>query len=297
MADVREFEKIVREIEKTSESIRKKHRALKTGRIEEGINLDRHFKPLIEPLRLFADNPGERATKRESRDEDTASAPKRERKEEQKEGEASSRSNLPQLCINPVIDCANGLALDEISITPGEQYSDGSHLLKNLRTALLNNKIIVMPDQFKKSNNLSLCTVQYSHFEELVDIRENLYFKLAPKLNRNVMQLTNFNKMKINKATNLLNRDVSSALNFLAEERDKNDYKTTALFIEIASKWFTLITSRSPLVALGKTSVNKFNETIEFLECVRDLFRDMEIGEKKKRFKKSVFSSKTMAMH
>ena len=44
MADVCERKKIVREIEKTSESIRKKHRALKTGRIEEDIALDRHFK-------------------------------------------------------------------------------------------------------------------------------------------------------------------------------------------------------------------------------------------------------------
>ncbi|KYN40039.1 hypothetical protein ALC56_05566, partial [Trachymyrmex septentrionalis] len=43
-------EKIVKEIEKTSESIRKKHRALKTGRIEKDIVLDRHFKPIIKPL-------------------------------------------------------------------------------------------------------------------------------------------------------------------------------------------------------------------------------------------------------
>ncbi|KYN30173.1 hypothetical protein ALC57_00369 [Trachymyrmex cornetzi] len=42
MADVREREKIAREIEKTSELIRKKHRALKTGRIEEDMVLKRH---------------------------------------------------------------------------------------------------------------------------------------------------------------------------------------------------------------------------------------------------------------
>ncbi|KYN14541.1 hypothetical protein ALC57_13238 [Trachymyrmex cornetzi] len=106
MADVREREKIVREIEKTSESIRKKHRALKTGRIEEGIALDRHFKPLIEPLRLFADNPGERATKRESRDEDAASAPKRERKEEeeQKEREKASETFEPSATLHKSSD-------------------------------------------------------------------------------------------------------------------------------------------------------------------------------------------------
>jgi len=69
MADVRKREKIAREIEKTSESIRKKHRALKTSRIEEGrLALDRHFKLLFKPLQLV-DSFGVLATKRESRDE------------------------------------------------------------------------------------------------------------------------------------------------------------------------------------------------------------------------------------
>ena len=49
MADVCEREKIAKEIEKTNESICKKHRALKTGRIED-IALDRHFKPIIKPF-------------------------------------------------------------------------------------------------------------------------------------------------------------------------------------------------------------------------------------------------------
>jgi len=37
--DIREREKVVREIEKTAESIRKKHRALKTGKIEEDMTM------------------------------------------------------------------------------------------------------------------------------------------------------------------------------------------------------------------------------------------------------------------
>ena len=54
--------------------------------------MDRHFKSLIEPLRLFADSPGVLATKRESRDEDTASAHKRERKEEEEQEEREKAS-------------------------------------------------------------------------------------------------------------------------------------------------------------------------------------------------------------
>ena len=51
VADVRE--KIAKAIEKTNESIRKKYCALKIGRIDEGIALNRHFnryfKPVISP--------------------------------------------------------------------------------------------------------------------------------------------------------------------------------------------------------------------------------------------------------
>ncbi|KYN18665.1 hypothetical protein ALC57_09024 [Trachymyrmex cornetzi] len=93
MEDVREREKIARENEKTSESIRKKHRALKTGRIEEDMALKRRFKPIIKPLRQIVDSPGMRATKRQSRDNDAASAPKREKEEaEEKEGEEASET-------------------------------------------------------------------------------------------------------------------------------------------------------------------------------------------------------------
>lgn len=168
-------------------------------------------------------------------------------------------------------------------------FADAPHLIKNLRSSLINNKVIMLPDQFKNSNQLSSNIVQFIHLEELVNEQENLILKLAPKLNREILTPTNFNKMKVNKATSMLNRDVSSALNFLGNEEKEDNYKTTALFIEIISKWFTVVTSRTPLVALGKKagdekSEKKFNETIEFLQSVIDLFRNMEIG-KDKRFK------------
>ena len=69
-------------------------------------------------------------------------------------------------------------------------FADAPHILKNLRTALINNKVITLPDELQKSNKLSSCTVQFSHLTELVDIQENLYFKLAPKLNKTVINLT-----------------------------------------------------------------------------------------------------------
>jgi len=60
-----------------------------------------------------------------------------------------------------------------------------------------------------RRNELSLSIVQCAHVEELVTEQENFIFKLAPRLDRDTVTFTNFNKMKVNKATNLYNRDVS----------------------------------------------------------------------------------------
>jgi len=52
--NIREREKIA--TEKTSESIRKKHRALKVGKIEDDIAVKTRFKPIIEPLQKIVDS-------------------------------------------------------------------------------------------------------------------------------------------------------------------------------------------------------------------------------------------------
>lgn len=121
--------------------------------------------------------------------------------------------------------------------------ADAPHLLKNLRTSLLNNKIIELPTEFLKTHNLSYPVVKCEHVNELIDIQENLQFKLIPRIGNQDMKCTTFNKMKVNKATNLWNRNVSSAMNFYATEKGKKEFETTAAFIEVISKWFTLITA------------------------------------------------------
>ena len=83
--DICEREKIVKEIEKTSESIRKKYRALKTGKIEDDIAVKRHLGPIIEPLQKIVDSSSVHTIKNEpvSHDDDvkidTLPAQKREK--------------------------------------------------------------------------------------------------------------------------------------------------------------------------------------------------------------------------
>lgn len=162
-------------------------------------------------------------------------------------------------------------------------FADAPHLLKNLRSCLENNKIIELPQTFVHAHKLSSSTVECKHLSELVAIQENLCLKLTPKLQHNDITPGKFNKMKVSKAKNVMSTDVSSALTFLAEEQHKIEYKTTASFIEVVSKWFTLVTSRSRRVALGITpgnekSENTYNQSIEFLESVIELFKNIGIG-------------------
>jgi len=46
--ELKNHERIAKQIAKTNDSIRKKYRALKTGKMEKNVALERHFKPIIE---------------------------------------------------------------------------------------------------------------------------------------------------------------------------------------------------------------------------------------------------------
>jgi len=48
---LKDREKITKQIAKTSDLIHKKYHALKTGKIEKNITLEKHFKPIVEPLK------------------------------------------------------------------------------------------------------------------------------------------------------------------------------------------------------------------------------------------------------
>jgi len=54
--EIKDYEMIAKQIAKTSYSIRKKYHTLKTGKMEEDIALERHFKPIVEPLKQIVKN-------------------------------------------------------------------------------------------------------------------------------------------------------------------------------------------------------------------------------------------------
>ncbi|KAL6265838.1 hypothetical protein P5V15_002659 [Pogonomyrmex californicus] len=55
MDNTKDREKIAKQIAKTSDSIRKKYRALKTGKIDEDVALERRFKPIVKLLKQIVE--------------------------------------------------------------------------------------------------------------------------------------------------------------------------------------------------------------------------------------------------
>lgn len=78
--------------------------------------------------------------------------------------------------------------------------ADVTHLLKNMRSCLEKNSILI-PEDVVKSQCLPSCFAQMSHLESLVKLLENTELRLAPGLTEKVIHPGQYGKMKVNCAT------------------------------------------------------------------------------------------------
>jgi len=92
--EIKDRERIAKQIAKTSDSIRKKYRALKAGKMEEDIALERHFKPIVEPLKQIVENTVGEKSDVESSENETFFLGKEEPKPKRKRSNTSFDNSL-----------------------------------------------------------------------------------------------------------------------------------------------------------------------------------------------------------
>jgi len=155
---------------------------------------------------------------------------------------------------------------------------DLPHVFKNLKQALINNEVIIVPNNIVRKYNLPTNEIKLKHFNELISVQNNSELLLAPRLSIDDICINNFNKMKVNKARHVFSNDVSSSLQLLADENNKPEFITTAWFVNIVSKWFSLMTSRCCSIALGEKNRNIYNANIDFLNEIINIFTQLQIG-------------------
>jgi len=101
-------------------------------------------------------------------------------------------------------------------------------ILKNLKQALFNNKVIIVCNNTMIKYKLPSNKILSEHFFQLIDIQDNCELLLTPRLKINDLICNNFDKMKVNKAKNIFSNDVSSLFELLANELNKPEFITTA---------------------------------------------------------------------
>ena len=159
--------------------------------------------------------------------------------------------------------------------------ADVPHLIKNLKAALVSGKVITLPDDVVKANNLNCSFVFITPVKDLVEFENHHDLKLAPKLTNAPISPSHFEKMKVSHALHLFSKSVSSGLQYLVKEEGRgNEYLSTAWFLDVFNRWFDFMTSRYPAVALSRLNCDKYEEALIFLMSIINLVQSMKIGHK-----------------
>lgn len=89
-----------------------------------------------------------------------------------------------------------------------------------------------------------------------------IILKLCPKLKENVAQPTQFNKMNVSCALQILNNAASIVTYYISQNIFDKKHETTAWFLRLIHKWFTIMTSRYYKYALCMQNMEEKTATV-----------------------------------
>ena len=157
--------------------------------------------------------------------------------------------------------------------------ADVPHVVKNLKSALVNGHVITIPQDVVDKEKLPSSQVSVGPLKDLVSYQEGMALKLAPKLSRGVLEPSHFEKMKVSSAMHVFSKSTSAALKYMvAEENRPESYLTTSWFLEKVDHWFDLMSSRNVVTALSHFKMEEYDKAISFLQDSIHLFRGLKIG-------------------
>lgn len=158
---------------------------------------------------------------------------------------------------------------------------DPAHVLKNIRRHLVRKDLFHLSNDIVSKFNLPTSVVSIQHVENVIQQQNDQQLKVAPGLSEIHVSNGHFTKMKVGIALQLF-RESPAAIRYLIEkEKLPLEAETTAWFFEVVFRWYTLMTSRHPTVALSFVDHSKYEEAISDLNLATDVVRGMKIGVKK----------------
>lgn len=149
---------------------------------------------------------------------------------------------------------------------------DPSHIIKNVRTQMLEAKVIEEDD------------VSGQYIKDLYHLQKDMSIKPVKKLTRKHVYPTNFEKMNVARAIDLFSTEVIAALKYLKDNRFSHpqarkfkNCSQTIEYLSVMKKWFDIHNVRNRSHYLQSQNENKmqfFSVTDERLEWLETTFND-----------------------
>lgn len=153
-----------------------------------------------------------------------------------------------------------------------------AHVLKNLRGQLLRSEVFTLSEATVAKHGLPSSQVNVGYVQAVLEEGSKRELKVAPNLSEMHSSTGHFTKMKVGVAVQLF-RKAPQAIRFLIKEGVlKEEAETTAWFMELISKWYALMSSRHPTMALSRRSRAKYSEAPDTLHISMEAIRTMKIG-------------------
>lgn len=156
--------------------------------------------------------------------------------------------------------------------------ADVPHLIKNLKQAFLTHKTLFLYHETVTRYNLPSNCVNLAHVKDLLEFQTKKQLKIAPQLTDAILNPGQYEKMRVSHALHLFSKSVSAGLRYLvAREGRDTSYETTAWFIDLINKWFDLMSSRHPVMALSKSNSAAYQSARAHLNEVIDVINVLSI--------------------
>jgi hypothetical protein len=144
---------------------------------------------------------------------------------------------------------------------------------------------IVLPDDVVIANGLEGNIVCKSILEKLCDYQDGKQLKMAPNLVRDKISPAHFAKMNVASALHLFSNSVRAALKLMADTGnlsadEKAICSATSWFVLQVDRWFSLMSSRSIVMALSHHNEQQYQDSIHFLQSFSDMITDCKFGER-----------------
>ena len=175
--------------------------------------------------------------------------------------EASHRSCLTSLKVtteNPFLQSDNGNTIFVMHDPP--------HLMKNVRNNLLTYDFVIHGE-----------TVSFKYIEKLYDLESWNVLRFVPKLTKGHIELTNFKKMNVKLATQILSHSVACGLrSYMKLKQMSSEAEPTAAFVARMNQLFDIMNSNSPTAKnkwqrpLSVKTVEQFQELADATMWIKE---------------------------